>query len=72
MIVGDAETREVLALKRVGMRGSRVTADLALLTPENEGNSGYLKYSPLRTNLKFLGKSFYRDTISHVLIIFDI
>ena len=44
MVVGDTEAKEVVALKRVAMRGGRTSAQLALYTPETEGRVIYTLY----------------------------
>lgn len=45
LVVGDAESKEVVALKRVGnIRGGRTSAQLALLTPEKTGRVIYTLY----------------------------
>jgi activating signal cointegrator complex subunit 3 len=45
LVVGDAEAKEVVALKRVSnIRGVRTSAQLALVSPENTGRVIYTVY----------------------------
>ena len=44
MVLGEVETKEVVALKRVGYVRSRMNVQLAFYTPENTGRVIYTLY----------------------------